>query len=360
MKLSTSCVRPMVAAAIVLGLGLHEAGGEIFFQESFQGDLPGTVPASATFTQITGANSLIAVVDAASTPPDPFGGEGNKSIAMLDRIGGSADIRTGFKGNLPDAGLATGTIKYKLYGFDNGVAPQPPLASIRAGLNNDVTGGTRLLNDEAAFLLTFQAPSFNPQIVILEGSSANTTFVLEQTWEFNRAYEVIIDFDAIAKTWSATLDGVQLTKPGGISTFNFWYPVTGVNQFDLVSGAGSNQHSTVFFDDILIEGEANAVTSADFNGDGSVDGSDFLIWQRGYGLSDQSDATTGDATGDGNVDDADLLIWTEQFGVSSSAFPAVGAVPEPAALVQALTVAIAALSVQRLRLREPFTSINDV
>ena len=49
------------------------------------------------------------------------------------------------------------------------------------------------------------------------------------------------------------LNGISLTKAGGISTFSFWSNSVGsVNQFDLVSGAGSNSGSVVFFDNLLI------------------------------------------------------------------------------------------------------------
>jgi hypothetical protein len=76
------------------------------------------------------------------------------------------------------------------------------------------------------------------------------------------------------------------------------------------------------------------VDDADFNGNGIVDGADFLIWQRGFGLSAQTDKSTGDADGDGNVNDADLAVWKNQFGTTTAA-ATVGAVPEPGTLALA-------------------------
>jgi hypothetical protein len=72
-------------------------------------------------------------------------------------------------------------------------------------------------------------------------------------------------------------------------------------------------------------------SNGDFDGNGTVDGADFLIWQRGYGLTNQSDATTGDADDDGDVDDADLVLWRSHFGGPPAAIVA-AAVPEPATL----------------------------
>jgi hypothetical protein len=67
---------------------------------------------------------------------------------------------------------------------------------------------------------------------------------------------------------------------------------------------------------------------ADFDGDGDVDGQDFLTWQRGLG----GDPTlaNGNANGDGAIDGADLAVWRNQFGLAS--VPA-AAVPEPGAIV---------------------------
>jgi len=72
-------------------------------------------------------------------------------------------------------------------------------------------------------------------------------------------------------------------------------------------------------------------SNGDFDGDGDVDGADFLTWQRGLGLTGQPDATTGDADDDGDVDDADLALWKSHYG-GAPAVAAVGAVPEPASL----------------------------
>lgn len=53
--------------------------------------------------------------------------------------------------------------------------------------------------------------------------------------------------------------------------------------------------------------------NADFNNDGMVDGSDFLIWQRQFGAAVPA-FTNGDANGDGAVNAVDLAVWRDQFG----------------------------------------------
>src|SRR5690606_10607149 len=51
---------------------------------------------------------------------------------------------------------------------------------------------------------------------------------------------------------------------------------------------------------------------ADFDGNGDVNGRDFLVWQRGYGKANPT-LSDGDANGDGAVDGGDLLLWQEQY-----------------------------------------------
>jgi hypothetical protein len=53
---------------------------------------------------------------------------------------------------------------------------------------------------------------------------------------------------------------------------------------------------------------------ADFDGDGDIDGRDFLAWQRGFGLTIGALPEQGDANGDGAVNAADLGFWSSQYG----------------------------------------------
>lgn len=69
--------------------------------------------------------------------------------------------------------------------------------------------------------------------------------------------------------------------------------------------------------------------SADFDGNLVVDGADFLIWQRNFGVG--TTPAQGDANGDGAVNGDDLAIWRETFG-QSAATAVAGAVPEPSTL----------------------------
>jgi hypothetical protein len=73
------------------------------------------------------------------------------------------------------------------------------------------------------------------------------------------------------------------------------------------------------------DGQLNEPDSADFDGDGDVDGRDFLAWQRGFGTSDAG-KQHGDADNDGIVDGADLGVWQDQYGSAPQIIAAIDAV----------------------------------
>jgi len=54
---------------------------------------------------------------------------------------------------------------------------------------------------------------------------------------------------------------------------------------------------------------------SDFDGDGTVNGTDFLIWQSGLGTGPGATKADGDANGDGFVDFDDLTVWSTDVGL---------------------------------------------
>jgi len=71
---------------------------------------------------------------------------------------------------------------------------------------------------------------------------------------------------------------------------------------------------------------------ADFDGNGDVDGTDFLIWQRGLVSKGQTNNELGDANLDTLVNGSDLAVWGSQFGESGSV-SAITSTPEPNTLL---------------------------
>lgn len=63
----------------------------------------------------------------------------------------------------------------------------------------------------------------------------------------------------------------------------------------------------------------------DFNNDGSVDGADFLAWQRGFGFSETPIGGGADGDSDGTIGGGDLDVWKTGFGAPQGSVPSVAA-----------------------------------
>jgi hypothetical protein len=146
----------------------------------------------------------------------------------------------------------------------------------------------------------------------------------------------------------------------GVATALSPFTPGGPNQFANVNGTGqvkfgaiNNNVATIYAMSSNNGIEAFTLTldlppeeNANFNGDGAVDGLDFLTWQGNYGAEDVATLATGDANGDGDVNDADFVVWTEQFGTTGLASAAAAGVPEPAASLLA-SMALAVMAARR-------------
>jgi hypothetical protein len=110
------------------------------------------------------------------------------------------------------------------------------------------------------------------------------------------------------------------------------------------------------FDNIKVTQGVVAAEDADFDGNGDVDGADFLIWQKNLGISDGSATLAqGDANDDGNVTAADLDVWKAQFATPGGG---VSAVPEPATWASALIAMLVTLLAALPRRRRATVSVR--
>src|SRR5690606_32987577 len=91
----------------------------------------------------------------------------------------------------------------------------------------------------------------------------------------------------------------------------------------------------------------NPNVQGDFNGDGHVDGADFVVWQTNF-PNNTGTATLdmGDANADGNVDGADFVVWQTNFPFSPVAEATF--VPEPSAWIMATLGILGLIAGRRL------------
>lgn len=80
---------------------------------------------------------------------------------------------------------------------------------------------------------------------------------------------------------------------------------------ELVTAApGTAFTDTVWWDDVILK----RVLPGDANGDGTVDGIDYVIWLNHYGQTVSGGPSVGDFNEDGTVDGIDYVIWRNNYG----------------------------------------------
>jgi hypothetical protein len=85
----------------------------------------------------------------------------------------------------------------------------------------------------------------------------------------------------------------------------------------------------------------------DFDGDGDVDGADFVAWQTHFPMASGATLDEGDADRDGDVDGADFVVWQTHFPTTVGG--ATVMVPEPASLLFTTLLGLAGVRVGRTR-----------
>ncbi|BBO35833.1 PEP-CTERM sorting domain-containing protein [Lacipirellula parvula] len=150
------------------------------------------------------------------------------------------------------------------------------------------------------------------------------------TWGFGTSTGTVVSNIPITNTLSATF------SPAGGDV-----PLTLKTDVGAWALKGFQLSTPISYDVIAVAPPVNA----DFNADTFVDGADFLIWQRGYGLATGALLADGDANGDGAVNDLDLAAWNANFGAGPT--PPISAVPEPAALTLAGIAILASAAMRR-------------
>jgi len=143
-----------------------------------------------------------------------------------------------------------------------------------------------------------------------------------------------VEIAKVGNTVTWKVDGVLLIT---VDMTNFTVPPAGTNilfgHADINDGISMDPYyddvAFTLIDNIQVSVPAPPADDADFDGDGDVDGADFLTWQENLGLTGTATLATGDANDDGNVTGADLAVWQAQFGPAAAA--SASAIPEPAA-----------------------------
>ncbi|BBO34904.1 dockerin type I domain-containing protein [Lacipirellula parvula] len=136
----------------------------------------------------------------------------------------------------------------------------------------------------------------------------------------------------------------SLFEPDGQSS-SVSYPDFYLDDLDV--GANPNGAGPTIAMNVTILPAGPAGLAGDYNGNGSVDGADFLAWQRSFGTAATPAGSGADGNGNGSIDAGDLTVWKEHFGQTTNT-PVVS-VPEPTAGLLAMCGAAALLRGRRSR-----------
>ncbi|WP_428306547.1 dockerin type I domain-containing protein [Lacipirellula sp.] len=238
----------------------------------------------------------------------------------LELIGSQAGLQIGKLENAP-GGVAGVNEIIRWVADANGVTPMvvtgagPTAASVQLQDPTEVTAntgsGATLSGDGIALELNLSAFTSSGILKLIDNQTA----------------EAVTGFFENGSSLDLFEEGALITGTGYAGTVNISY----------IGGDGN---------DVVLNLVGSIVNNADFNGDGKVDGADFLSWQRGFGVNSGATLAQGDANGDGAVNAADLTIWKGQFGVPAQI--AAAAVPEPHSIALA-SAAFGLIAVARRR-----------
>jgi hypothetical protein len=192
-------------------------------------------------------------------------------------------------------------------------------------------------NTLSGYLMYFDV-SGNLNLQILDGGVTFDIGTTVTEVDFNASSEVVIQLDVVGDqlsgyAWLADDPAGKPAEPQVTALATEWAPIFTAGLAGIAYAEDEDNTVGIFRyaaaqDTPFVDANPS---NGDFDGDNDVDGADFLIWQRGLGLTGQPDATTGDADDDGDVDANDLALWKSHFG-GTPAVAAIGAVPEPASL----------------------------
>lgn len=171
-------------------------------------------------------------------------------------------------------------------------------------------------------LSAFALGATNP----VSGTATGTAEMFIKTLDPNNSYSETqrVDVDV--------LTGIPGLSDSAWTSYTLTFPtitagqVGNVFQFGIENFSKHFDPTGVYLDNISM---GDAGVAGDFNGDGDVDGRDFLVWQRNPGIYSLSE-------------------WQSNFGFTSIV-PALGAVPEPSALLLLAFGGCLAIAVRRGR-----------
>jgi len=234
--------------AVGVGLAISSSSMAAILSRDFQSDTVGAAPSPSDPAHLDkSAGMRFEVIDASSSPPDQFGGAGNKSLMASNSTTGNY---VNYVMDAPAASaVAVGTFSVKFSHVDFGGS------SAITSFNLGTYSGSTVLSGVGPALEIFGSS--------MRVWTSGGPVTLDQTVPFNPALHTIaINFDANTDTFTGTLNGSPLTASSGATTsFGFNQNLTGIHAV-LFSTPTTGRIGQTFIDDVVITPEPASAVSA--------------------------------------------------------------------------------------------------
>jgi hypothetical protein len=148
------------------------------------------------------------------------------------------------------------------------------------------------------------------------GWIVSITVIAENQGNFSETFSVTV----YANATIIQIQTVTDLAPSNQTTLVFYWDTSGFAEgnYTIKAVADTVLGETDTADNTITDGWVVVmIPGGDFNGDGSVDGSDFFILLQAWGTSPPSDPRA-DANGDGLVDGSDFYVLLVNWGKSDS------------------------------------------
>jgi hypothetical protein len=152
-----------------------------------------------------------------------------------------------------------------------------------------------------------------------------------------------MDFDSFTPSGSSSAFTTNLGASAGSLQISAGTSQTFSASLNLTStGTFTAMYTLNFSDENLTGAQNKSVTltltgtvrlAGDFDGNGSVDSGDYLVWRRSFGQTGLTAYSGADGDGNTVVDESDYDVWRAHFGQTASGFASslsASSVPEPA------------------------------
>ena len=236
------CIALLLAATVTAAANADEQKLSATFDDTPPGEPPDSVAYIDDATE-----GELRIVDSETTPADPFGGEGNRSLYVTDAGNDNHMPRFAWRTEHPIEDKARVSISFFQPGADKDAGTVPALVSMRIGQQ------WRDENGKPGVLVTA-----GPNIALrwdgkIRYKTEQHTTQLAQSFPSDAPHTLAITVDLEKQEWSGTLDGVQLTGYRGEQTrFPFHKSIERVDAIELRVGRWKQRGHHAFFDDITI------------------------------------------------------------------------------------------------------------